>query len=114
MTGTGGLRHRRVLLAASASTAVVTGHVLDALGLLPGVHESIAVRAAALAPSYDVLTVAGAALVACVAESLLRRRRAWAAVAALLAGQSGLLALPEALGRAEASSHGEEWGALTV
>src|SRR4051812_9823603 len=118
MTGTGGLRHRPVLLAASAATAVVVGHLLDALGLLPGVHESAAVRAAALAPSCDVMTVVGAAAVACVAEALLRRRRPWLAVAALLAGQTFLLWLPEELAHAasagEASGEGEEWGALAV
>ena len=114
MTGTGGLRRRRLLLAASASSAVVVGHLLDALALLPGVHESSAVRAAALAPSYDVLTVAGAALLACIAEALLLRRHVGLAVVALTGGQLGLLALPEALGRAEAHGQGEQWGALVV
>jgi len=114
MTGTGGLRHRRLLLGASAATAVLIGHLLDALGLLPGVHESAAVRSAALAPSYDVLTVVGAVAVAALAEAQLRRRRPWVAGAALLAGQGGLLALPEALGRAETTGHGEQWGALAA
>ena len=114
MTGTGGLPHRRVLLAASAATAVVAGHLLDALGLLPGVHESAAVRSAALAPQYDVLTVVGAALVACVAEALLRRRRACLAALALLAGQGFLLWVPEELAHAQAGGEGEAWGALAV
>jgi hypothetical protein len=114
MTGTGGLRHRRVLLAASASVAVIVGHLLDALSLLPGVHESAAVRGAALAPSYTVLTVVGAVLLACAADALLRRGRPWVAVVILLAGQSVLLWVPEELAHAKTSGEGEEWGTLAV
>ena len=115
MSRGGGLQRRPVLLALSASAGVLGGHVLDAFGLLPGVHESAAVRAAVLAPSYDVLTVAGAAVLAGGVELLLRRRRPWFAAAALLAGQTGLLGLPEALGHAEAGGgEGEAWGALAV
>jgi hypothetical protein len=115
MTATGGLRHRRVLLGASAATAVIVGHLLDALGLLPGVHEAAAVRRAALAPSNDVLTIVGASVAACAAEALLRRRRPWLATLALLGCQSVLLWVPEELGhRAESSGQGEEWGALGV
>ena len=113
MSRGGGLQRRPVLLALSASAGVLGGHVLDALGLLPGVHESAAVRAAVLAPRYDVLTIVGAAVLAWGVELLLRRRRPWFATAALLAGQTGLLGLPEALGHAEAGG-GEEWGALAV
>jgi hypothetical protein len=108
------LARRPVLLAACASTGVVGGHVLDALGLLPGVHESAAVRAAALAPAYDVLTVGGAAVLGVVAEALLRRRRPWVATAALLGGQTFLLWVPEELAHAKAEGSGEAWGALAV
>jgi hypothetical protein len=110
-----GLQRRPVLLAMAASTGVLGGHALDAFGLLPGVHESSAVRAEVLAPSYDVLTVVGAAALAWGVELVLRRRRPWLATAVLLAGQTALLGLPEALGHAEAGGgQGEEWGALAV
>lgn len=109
-----GLQRRPLMLTLSASTGVLGGHVLDAFGLLPGVHESAEVRAQVLAPSYDVLTVVGAAGLAWGVELLLRRRRPWFATAVLLAGQTGLLGLPEALGRAEAGGEGEAWGALAV
>ena len=114
MSRWGGLQRRPLMLTVAASAGVLGGHVLDAFGLLPGVHESAEVRAAALAPSYDVLTVVGAAALAWGVELLLRRRRPWFATAALLAGQTGLLGLPEALGQAEAGGGGEEWGALAV
>jgi hypothetical protein len=102
------------MLTVSASVGVLGGHVLDAFGLLPGVHESAEVRAAVLAPSYDVLTVVGAAALAWGVELLLRRSRPWFATAVLVAGQTGLLGLPEALGRGEGGGEGEEWGALAV
>jgi hypothetical protein len=91
------LQRRPVLLALAASTAVLTGHLLDALGLLPGVHEPLAVRAAALAPRYTMLTALGAALLAVAAEGLLRRRRAGFATLLLVIGQTALLGLPEAM-----------------
>jgi hypothetical protein len=94
------LQRRPLLLAGAASTGVITGHALDALGLLPGVHESAAVRAAALAPKFTLLTVLGAGLLAVAAEALLRRQRAWLAVCVLVAGPTALLALPEALAEA--------------
>jgi ABC-type branched-subunit amino acid transport system permease subunit len=100
MRPAGLLQRRPLLLAAAASTGVITGHVLDALGLLPGVHEPAAVRAAALAPLYTLLTVLGAAVVAVVAEQVLRRRHPWLAVATLVAGQTALLWMPEALAEA--------------
>ena len=100
------LQRRPLLLAIAAVLAVGTGHVLDYLGLLPGVHESRAVRAAALAPRFTVLTVVGAALLALAAEGLLRRRRPGLAVAGLVAGQTGLLALPEALAEAAGRTGG--------
>jgi hypothetical protein len=114
------LQRRPLLLAASASAGVIGGHVLDALGLLPGVHESAEVRAAALAPTYDVLTVVGAAILAVGVEALLRRRRPWLAVAALIGGQTALLGLPEAVAEATASGgggaggEGEKLAALAV
>jgi hypothetical protein len=100
MTRRGLMQRRPLLLAAAASTGVVTGHLLDALSLLPGVHEPVAVRAAALAPAYTLMTVLGAALAAALAEQVLRRRRPWLAVAILVAGQTALLWLPEALAEA--------------
>lgn len=92
------MQRRTALLAASATTGVVGCHVLDALGLLPGVHESAAVRAAALAPMFTIPTVVAAAALAVGIELLLRRRRPWLAAAALIGGQTALLGLPEALG----------------
>jgi hypothetical protein len=106
MTRRARLQRRPVLLAAAAATGVVTGHVLDALGLLPGVHESAAVRSAALAPQYTVITVVGAALLAVAAELLLRRQRPWLAIAVLIAGQTALLAVPEALAEAAGKTGG--------
>ncbi|MDT7570355.1 MAG: hypothetical protein QOE05_529 [Actinomycetota bacterium] len=106
MNRRGRLHRRPVLLAAAAATGVVTGHVLDALGLLPGVDEPMAVRAAALAPRYTVMTVLGAAALAAGAEWLLRRRRPWPAVVVLVAGQTALLALPEALAEAAGRTSG--------
>jgi hypothetical protein len=94
------LQRRPVLLAGAAAFGVITGHVLDALGLLPGVHESAEMRAAALAPPYTLLTVLGAGLLAVAAERMLRRQRPWLAVAVLVTGQTALLALPEALAEA--------------
>jgi hypothetical protein len=111
------LQRRPVLLAAAASLGVIGGPVLDALALLPGVHESAEVRAAALAPTYDVLTILGAAVLAVGAERLLRRRRPWLAVAVLVVGQTLLLGLPEAAAEAsgtKAEGGGEELGALAV
>jgi hypothetical protein len=61
-----------------------------------------------------VLTIVGAAALAWGVELVLRRRRPWLATAVLLAGQTALLGLPEALGHAEAGGEGEEWGALAV
>jgi hypothetical protein len=104
---------RTVLLAASAAAAVTSGHLLDALGLLPGVHESAAVRTVALAPAYTCLTVLGAAALAGGVAGLLRRERTGAAVGALVGGQTALLALPEVLGRVE-EGDGEEWGGLAL
>jgi hypothetical protein len=104
------LQRRPLLLAAAASIAVITGHVLDALGLLPGVHESAALRAAALAPKFTVMTVVGAGILAIAAEALLRRQRPWLAVAALVAGQTALLALPEALAEAAGTGGGGRGG----
>jgi hypothetical protein len=104
------LQRRPLLLAAAASIAVITGHVLDALALLPGVHESAALRAAALAPKFTVMTVVGAGILAIAAEALLRRQRAWLAVAALVAGQTALLALPEALAEAAGTGGGGTGG----
>jgi hypothetical protein len=99
-------QRRPLLLAAAASVGVIAGHVLDALGLLPGVHEPAAVRAAALAPTYTLMTVLGAGLLAMAAEALLRRRRPWAAVLLLVAGQTALLALPEAMAEAAGKTGG--------
>ncbi|MBK5308265.1 MAG: hypothetical protein JJD92_16400 [Frankiaceae bacterium] len=48
MSRPGRLQRRPVLLATAATVGVIGGHVLDALGLLPGVHESAEVRAALL------------------------------------------------------------------
>src|SRR4051812_29780892 len=101
------LQRRPLLLAGAASTGVIGGHPLHAPRLLPGVHESAQVRAAALAPRYTVMTVLGAALLALVAEWLLRRRRPWLAVVVLVAGQTGLLALPETLAESAGRSGGE-------
>ena len=110
--------HRRpLLLAVAASTGVITGHVLDALGQLPGVQEAPDVRAAALAPHFTVLTVLGAALLAVLADGLLRRGRPAQAVLALVVGQSALLGLPEVLaeatGRAATGGGGGEAAELT-
>jgi hypothetical protein len=113
MTRVRRLEPRVVALAAAAALAVVLGHLLDAFGLLPGVHEDAAVRAAALAPAYDVLTIVGAAALAFGVDALLRQRLVVVACAALVAGQVGLLGLPELLGREEAGQ-GEQWGALAV
>jgi hypothetical protein len=77
------------------------------------VHESEAVRAAVLAPTYDVLTVVGSVVLALGAERLLRARRRLPALAVQVAGQLALLAAPEMLGREEAGE-GEQWGALAV
>jgi hypothetical protein len=104
MTRRGCLQRRPLLLAAGAAAGVLGGHVLDALGLLPGVHESAAVRAAALAPTYDVLTVVGAAVLALGVEQLLRRGRSWLAAAALVGGQTALLAMPEAMAELRAGA----------
>lgn len=104
---------RQVALAAAAATAVLVGHLLDARGLLPGVHESAAVRRAALAPSLFVITVVGAALLALMADRLLRNCRPGLSLLSLVAGQIGLLGLPELLAREE-SGEGEQWGALAV
>ena len=95
MTRRARLQRRPVLLAVSASLGVVGGHVLDAKGLLPGVYESAAVRAAALAPSFTVMTVVGAAALALGVDALLRRPRRWLAVVVLVAGQTALLGIPE-------------------
>lgn len=100
------LQRRPLLLAVSAATGVIVGHLLDALGLLPGVHESAPVRAAALAPRYSVLTVLGAGLLALAAEGLLRRRRPWLAVGVLVTGQTLLLAVPEAIAEAAGTTGG--------
>lgn len=94
------LQRRPLVLAAAAATGVIAGHLLDALSLLPGVHESAAVRATALAPKATVLTVLGAGLLAVAAEGLLRRRRPWLAVSVLVTGQTALLAVPEAIAEA--------------
>jgi hypothetical protein len=107
-------RARQACLAAAAASSVVTGHALDAYGLLPGVSESAAVRAAVLAPTYEVVTVLGAVVLALVAEHLLRLRRPLPALVTLIAGQLALLGAPELLGRKEAGGGGEEWGALVV
>jgi hypothetical protein len=107
-------RARQACLAAAAASSVVTGHALDAFGLLPGVSESEAVRAAVLAPRYEVVTVVGAVVLALVAEHLLRVRRPLPALVTLIAGQLALLGAPELLGRKEAGEGGEEWGALVV
>jgi hypothetical protein len=106
-------RGRQVWLAVAAATAVLVGHVLDAFGLLPGVAESAAVRAAVLAPKYDVLTVVGSVVLALGADRLIRLRRPVLALVTLIAGQLALLGAPEVLGH-EAAGEGEEWGALTV
>jgi hypothetical protein len=113
MRGTRRVAARPVLLAAAAAFGVLGGHVLDAYGLLPGVHESAAVRSAVLAPTYDVATVLGAAVLGFGVERLLRCRRRALALLALVGGQLGLLALPEVIGREEAGG-GEEWGALSI
>jgi hypothetical protein len=107
-------RARQACLAAAAASSVVAGHALDAYGLLPGVAESDAVRAAVLAPRYEVVTVVGAVVLALVAEHLLRVRRPLGALVTLTAGQLALLGAPELLGRKEAGAGGEEWGALVV
>lgn len=112
------LQRRPLLLSGAAAAAVIAGHALDALGLLPGVDEPAAVRAAALAPHYTAMTVVGAGLIAMGAEALLRRRRPWFAVLVLVAGQTALLGLPEALAEAEggagaAPTAGGEVGELT-
>ena len=119
MSRPGGVQRRPALLAAAAATGVIGGHALDALGLLPGVHESAQVRAAALAPSYDVVTVTGAAALAVAAERLLRRRRPWLAAALLVAGQTALLAAPEMIAEATAAhaatgGSGESWPAVAL
>ena len=117
MSRRGGLSRRPVLLAAAAALSVLAGHLLDALGLLPGVSEPAAVRAAALAPSYDVLTIGGAALVAVGCEALLRRRRPWLALVALVSGQTALLALPEAVAEVTAGHRGgggDDWVKVAV
>ena len=106
------LQRRPLLLAGAAASGVITGHLLDALGLLPGVHESAEVRAAALAPPYTALTVVGAGLLAVVAERLLRRQRRWLAVGVLVAGQTALLAVPEVL--AEAAGKAADPGAAAA
>lgn len=106
-------RGRQAWLAAVAAVSVLAGHALDAFGLLPGVHESAAVRATALAPRFAVLTVVGAVLLALGADHLLRVRRPLVALVSLAAGQLALLGAPELLGREEAGA-GEQWGALTV
>lgn len=113
MTWCGRRGPRPVVLTFAAVCAVLVGHLLDALRLLPGVHEDAAVRAASLAPSYVVVTVLGAVLLACGTDRLLSRRRPLLALVALVAGQLALLGLPEVLGR-EAAGQGEQWGALAV
>jgi hypothetical protein len=114
MTGRAVLQRRTLLLAAAAASGVMVGHLLDALGLLPGVQEPVAVRAAALAPHYTVLTIVGASAVALVAEALLRRGRPARAGLALVIGQTALLGLPEVLaevtGQARATTTGATSG----
>src|SRR4051812_23906107 len=113
MTGRLLVQPRRLLLASSATAAVLVGHALDALGMLPGVSESATVRAAVLAPGYDAAAVLGAVVVALVADSLLRHRRMAAALGCLIAGQTALLWLPEVLGRHDAGE-GEQWAAVAT
>ncbi len=98
---------RGQLLAIGAATGLSLGRALDGLGLLPGVHESPPVRAAALSPAW---TVAG--LIACVllgegAARLLQRRRDLA-FGVLLLGQVLVLTAPELAGRGGAEHPGGE------
>jgi hypothetical protein len=113
MTGGPWVQPRRMLLTTSAAAAVLVGHGLDALGLLPGVAESAAVRTAVLAPGYDAAALLGAVVVALGADLLLRSRRRTLALGCLVAGQTALLWLPEALGRQEAGE-GEQWATVST
>lgn len=109
---------RALLLGVGSATGVLASRSLDGLALLPGVHESAAVRSAVLAPGWTV-----ASLVACLllghAVSRLVRPSPWLAGCALLAGQSLVLAAPELIGRAEAvgtsgAPQGEHVGAVAA
>lgn len=104
---------RAVLLALGSVTGVLTGRALDGLGLLPGVHESVQVRAIALSPSWTVAGVLACVLLGVGVERLLRRSRTAGAVLLVL-GQLLVLAAPELAGRTGTASSGEAPLAVAV
>lgn len=95
---------RALLLGVGSAAGVLVGRALDGLQLLPGVHESDAVRTIALAPGWTLMGAALSLLLGMLVDRLLPHRAR--AVAVLVGGQALVLATPELLGRG-GDGHGE-------
>lgn len=91
------MRAPGLLLGTTSAAGLLAARALDGLGLLPGVTESEAVRAAALDPRWT-----GLGVVLCVGLGVMAGRllaRPWLAVAVLVGGQAGLVVLLEEMAR---------------
>ncbi|HUR50516.1 MAG TPA: hypothetical protein VMZ11_00160 [Mycobacteriales bacterium] len=92
------MRAPAALLATTSAAGLLLARAMDGLGLLPGVTESAAVRAAAVDPRWTALGLLGCLALGELAGRLLRRAPLLA-VAVLVGGQLGLVVLLEELAR---------------
>jgi hypothetical protein len=102
------MRRPAALLTLAAATGLLAARAVDGLGLLPGVHESEAVRRAATDPRWTALGLLGCLVLGVLAARLLRRS-AVLAVGLLVGGQVALVVALEEVAR-ELSGAPEEGG----